>query len=293
MTTPFLKDELLKEAVNLRAEFGGTKQAADNSEIPYGTLLHRCRRADTLGILPDYKRPIRTGIKGDRVLAIPDLHSPFHHPDALPFLAEANKELAPSRIICLGDEADQHALSQYQADPDGKSPNDEFLLSKEFMGELAKLFPVMSICDSNHMTRYLKKAFRAGIPTVYMKSYQDAYRTPPGWTWGDQFTVDGVRYFHGEGFSGKDGAYKAAVQYRMPVVIGHLHAHAGIQYNCNGDTTIFGLNAGCLIDNDAYAFRYGKHIAHKPCIGVGMIDSAVPHWFPMRMDKHKRWVGKL
>lgn len=286
-------EEILKEAVNLRAEFGGVKQASDATGMAYGTLLHRVRRADAIGVLPDFKRPIRTSAHGERVLAIPDLHSPFQHPDALHFLEAAKKALEPGRIICLGDEADQHALSQYESDPSGKSANDEFLLSKEFLIELAKLFPVMAICDSNHMVRYLKKAFRAGIPTVYMKSYQDAYKTPPGWAWADSWEVDGVRYFHGEGFSGKDGAYKAAVQYRMPVCIGHLHAHAGIQYNCNGDTTIFGLNAGCLIDSAAYAFRYAKHVPHKPCIGVALVDSSVPHWFPMRMDKHQRWTGKL
>lgn len=293
MATPPCPEEFLRQAINLKAEHGGVKQAAIASGMPYGTLLYRVRRAEALGIAPDYRRPIRTGANGERVLAIPDIHAPFHHPDTLHFLRAARDQFQPGRILCLGDETDQHALSQYEADPNGKSPTDEHALAKEFLAEFAKLFPVMDIMDSNHMVRYLKKAFRAGIPSVYMKSYKDAYETPPGWFWHDSLTIDGVMYFHGEGFSGKDGAYKAAVQFRKPVVIGHLHSFAGVQYNNNGDTQIWGMNCGCLIDAAQYAFKYAKHNPHKPCIGIGLVDAGVPHWFPMRMDKHARWTGKI
>jgi hypothetical protein len=288
-----LPDQALQEAIDLRAKHGGVKQAADAGGIPYGTLLHRCRAADRRGITPQIRVSILTERGGERVLFIPDLHTPFHHPDAFDFLAECNRALSPSRIVCAGDEADQHALSQYESDPDGHSAGTEFELSREALSELARLFPVMALCDSNHMVRYLKKAFRAGIPSVYMKSYQAAYEAPPGWIWRDSWLIDGVMYIHGEGFSGKDGAYKACVQYRRPVVMGHLHSFAGVQYNNNGDTQIWGMNAGCLIDAQRYAFKYAKHVPHKPCIGVGLVDHGTPHWFPMRMDKHQRWIGKL
>jgi transcriptional regulator with XRE-family HTH domain len=53
-----------------------------------------------------------------RILTISDLHIPYHHRDSLAFLAYLKAKYKPTRIICLGDELDKHALSYHDSDPD-------------------------------------------------------------------------------------------------------------------------------------------------------------------------------
>ena len=53
-----------------------------------------------------------------RVLIIPDMHIPYHHPDTIPFLTHLKKKYNPTRIVCAGDELDKHALSYHDHDPD-------------------------------------------------------------------------------------------------------------------------------------------------------------------------------
>ena len=59
-----------------------------------------------------------------------------------------------------------------------------------------------------------------------------------------------------------------------------MHSFAGVQYSNTG-TTVWGMNAGCLIDIDAYAFEYGKHHPKKPVIGTGIIIDGIPQFIPM------------
>ena len=42
------------------------------------------------------------------VLALPDLHCPFEHRDALAFLKAVRKHYRTDTTVCLGDEADMH-----------------------------------------------------------------------------------------------------------------------------------------------------------------------------------------
>ena len=53
-----------------------------------------------------------------RVLLISDMHIPYHHPDTLEFLQYLKDKYKPTRVICLGDELDKHALSYHDHDPD-------------------------------------------------------------------------------------------------------------------------------------------------------------------------------
>ena len=294
MPTPKLSDELAQEAINLVTEHGGVKQAARKLGIPHRRLDYRMRTALIRGMTPNIRvSPHVSGTVGFRVLAIGDLHAPFMHPDAVEFLKCAKEELKPNRIVFLGDETDQHALSQYQADPDGYSAGVEGQKAKEQLAPLYTMFPDARICESNHTERVYKKAFRAGIPSMYLRSYAEFLESPVGWQWQHKFVYDGVTYEHGEGVSGKTAAEKKMMANMGKTVIGHIHAHAGTYYFNNGVEQIWGMNAGCLIDSTQYAFKYAKHSIPKPILGVGFVDCGEPHFYPMRLDKNKRWTGKL
>jgi hypothetical protein len=230
---------------------------------------------------------------GTTVLAISDLHLPHGHRDHLAFLTELKRKFRPTRVVCLGDEFDAHALSFHEHDPDGHSAGHELTAAIEAIQPLYKLFPEVSVCVSNHGARPFRLARHAGIPMAYMADYRTFSRAPAGWWWQQHWEVDGVRYFHGEGFSGATGHLKAALSLMQPVVIGHLHNSAGIAWAANAKHLVWGMNAGCLIDRDSFAFAYGKHLPNKPILGSGIVIDGRPQFIAMRLNRGGRWTGEL
>lgn len=226
------------------------------------------------------------------VLAIGDLHTPFEHPDTLPFLRWIRAKYQPNIIVCLGDEMDAHALSDYDKDPDGFSAGHELQRAIEHLKEFYEEFPKVLICTSNHTARPFRKAYKVGLPKALFRSYREFLRAPKGWFWEDRFEIDGVIYQHGDPFTGKDAAIKCAQSNMQSTVIGHVHSFAGIQYNANPKCLFYGFNVGCLIDKDAYAFAYGKSMPNKPIIGVGVIVKGLPLFVPMLLDAKGRWIKK-
>jgi hypothetical protein len=216
-----------------------------------------------------------------RVLTISDTHEPFSHPDCFDFLRDLSREIKPHVIVHLGDEIDAHGWSQWDRAPSAPGQADELAAACKRVKRLAKLFPCVKVCKSNHSMRAAKKLGRAGIPAAFLRSLGEVLGTPKTWHWADRWIVDGNLFMHGEGFTGMNAALTAARTLRRSCIIGHIHAWAGIQYHTNPDNRIFGMNAGCLIDPTAIAFDYGKHFANKPCLGTGYIIDGVPHWKPM------------
>lgn len=227
------------------------------------------------------------------VLAVPDTHEPHAHRDHLAFLAELKRKYRPTVVVHLGDEIDQHALSDYEHDPDGYSAGHELEAAVDKLQGIYELFPTTAVCTSNHGARHLRRARKFGIPMAYMKPYRELLRAPKGWRWEPHWVFDGVRYFHGEGFSGSTGHLKAALSLMQPVVIGHLHANAGIAWAANPRHLVWGCNSGCLIDNEKYAFDYGKNTPSKPILGATIVIDAKPQFIAMGLRRDGRWTGDL
>lgn len=247
-------------------------------------LIKGTKAHPTLGSTPPSRRCI---------MAIGDLHFPFAHRDVLCFLEAIAAKYKPTDVVLLGDEIDAHALSDYTHDPDGHSASTEHKLALEDLHKLYTIFPQAYVCTSNHTVRPFKKAYKAGIPSTFLKSYSEILEAPVGWRWADSWTVDGVRFEHGESFGGQSGAYRAAIHNQCNTAIGHVHAHAGIMYANLPTNQIWSFNVGCLIDEEAYAFKYAQHIKTRPVIGCGIIENKVPHFIPMKMGPDKLWTGEL
>ncbi len=219
------------------------------------------------------------------VLVIPDIHAPFHHKETIPFLQHVYKEFGCDRVVCLGDEVDFACLNRFGLDPNGMGGGLELAFAKSFLKEFWAAFPVMEICTSNHTSRPFRKAFEAGIPEEMILGYKKLFEAPDGISWHERIIIEDVLYCHGEGYSGAGGALKAAMMNRMSTVIGHLHTYAGVQYQKTRGGQIFGMNAGCLIDESAYAFKYAKHMANRPNIGCGVVyDGECGVWVPLRRN---------
>lgn len=229
----------------------------------------------------------------ETVLVISDLQAPFYHRDTVAFLTALKAKYKPTVVINIGDEVDFHALSQHDHDPDGYSAGDELKKAIKSLSPIYKLFPVCKVVTSNHTARVFRRAYKFGIPQAVIRSYREILQAPQTWEWADSYEIDGVHYFHGEGFSGVTAHYKAAMIKGQSVVHGHLHSAAGISYLANEHRLTWGMNVGCLIDVHAYAFAYGKAMPNKPIIGTGVVIKGVPHFVPMCLDKRGRWNGEI
>jgi hypothetical protein len=213
--------------------------------------------------------------KKNIVLTISDLHCPFQHPAAFDFLNDLRKEYKPTKIICLGDEADFAGISFHKKNPDMPSPGDEYKKLIASLKPLFKLFPKVEVCTSNHTSRPYRMAFDVGLPSVFVKSYREFLGAPRGWSWHNRIRVDGVYYDHGEMLSGRDGAYKGMLQLKSSFVCGHLHSHAGVTYSESPDHQSFAMNSGCLIDPNHTAFSYSAKMRNKASLGTGIVIEGV------------------
>ena len=90
---------------------------------------------------------------GEIVLVVPDLHCPFHHPDAFEFLKIVKQKFKPTKIVLTGDEMDFHTLSRWPRDPDGLAAGQEFAKGAESLIPLYRLFAEALVCTSNHTIR--------------------------------------------------------------------------------------------------------------------------------------------
>lgn len=234
--------------------------------------------------------------RGDsRVLVVSDLQEPFAHRDAFEFVKAVRDHYETTETVVIGDEEDFHALSgRFPHDPDGMGPGDELRACVRALEKWYEEFPEAKVCTSNHLERIFIKAFYSGLPRQALKSINDLLEAPDGWEWRKNWTIDGVKYEHGDAGGGIYAARNLAITNRQSTVIGHHHAHGGLYYIANDLELIFGLNVGCLIDRSAYAFRYGDKYKFKPTLGCGVVIHGVPSFVPMVLSgKRERWIGEL
>ena len=224
------------------------------------------------------------------VLVISDLHIPYHHQDAFEFLKALKKKYKPDLIVNIGDELDHHAISMHEHNPDLMSAGDELKQSKEYVRDLEKIFPRMTLVHSNHSSLVYRRALKYGLPKDYLKSYNEFLGVGDGWKWVDDLTVtlsDGSRCFFTHGISAD--VLKVSAQYGMNSVQGHFHTKFSIGYFSNPDALIWGMQVGCLINQKSMAFDYAKNFKSRFIVGCGMIIDGQPKLMPMVLDKDGRW----
>lgn len=211
--------------------------------------------------------------KSDKpILVFSDPHTPFdckHYPD---FLKNTYDRFGCGRVICCGDVVDNHTISRHQTEPCAFGTYTELDLAISRLKVYATMFPEVDYLLGNHDLRPEMMAATVGIGKRYLKDPHDILELPDGWVChGDEFIVDDVLYSHGMDAAGKNGAINKALRERMSVVVGHSHGFGGVQYSANSRDKVFGMNVGCGIDENAYAFVYGKHAKNKVTLGCGVV----------------------
>ena len=115
------------------------------------------------------------------ILIISDTHSPYHHPDLIPFLKAIKKKYKPDRIVHIGDETDKHGLNFHGQDPDLPSAGDELYEARETIHDIEKLWSNVDLLHSNHGSLAYRRAFKAGLPKAYMRDYNEVLEVGKGW----------------------------------------------------------------------------------------------------------------
>lgn len=220
---------------------------------------------------------------------MPDLHEPFSAKHALRFCREVQAEykIPLDNILCAGDETDQFWGSQFCKDPNAlHTASSEIFHSLKKLKEWYAAFPKMLLAESNHPVRWWKRAFENGIPSEVLRKYQEVIQAPSGWRWARKWIVKASRkpfmLTHGMGFGGVSGSRTMLLHSGISVAHGHLHSGAGVTHFQTENLDVWSLNAGCLIDVDAYAFAYGRDNKQKPSVGVGVVldGGRTPIWIP-------------
>lgn len=210
----------------------------------------------------------------DIVGVIGDIHAPFDHPNYVDFCYDTFKKHGVTRIVAIGDIVDNHAISRHLTETCALSPEEEYENTLQHIQKYVEAFPNLDLCIGNHDNIPLRQVATLGIPAVFLKSFSSLWKLPDTWNIVEDIIIDNVYYFHGTGSVGKTPAFNRALNNRMSTVQGHAHSAFGVTYHANSLDIVFGLDTGCGILKEAYAFEYGKPFPKKPILGCGVVYSS-------------------
>lgn len=209
-----------------------------------------------------------------RVLVIGDTHAPAMHKKYVPFLRNMQKKHRTTETIHIGDVIDHHCISFHDKHPDNPGALEEFKQAKQQVKLLHSAFPDAQVCVGNHDARVRRLNAKAGIPSIYLKGFNELFDTD--WDWREFVDVDGVYYYHGEGAGGMHPAFNAAKMRMQNTVIGHYHSACGIWFQAGPTQKIWGMNVGCGIDRNHWSMQYGAAYLKKPIVACGVVIDGDP-----------------
>ena len=218
------------------------------------------------------------------ILCISDLHIPFEHKNALDFCLDVKKKYKCEKVFFMGDIVDLHSCSFHEQSTEGMSAGEEVNIAKNKIKPWAKAFPNADICIGNHDARPFRKASAAGISSQFIKNYNQVWDTPSTWRWNWSFDYQGLLFKHGN----RAGIYShinIAKDEMRATVTAHTHASGGVHFMASHEKLIWGLNCGCLININEYAFHYAKDCTRRPIVGCGVVldNSTIPVFVPMKL----------
>lgn len=226
------------------------------------------------------------------ILVISDTQAPFQHPDTLKFLSEIKKQFKPTFVLHIGDLGDFHSLNFHGVNPNLPSAHDELLQLRAFVKDLAKLFPWMTIVDSNHDALPKRKAHSVGIPDGMLKDERAILQAPETWTFLPELVLklpNGIKCKFKHNYS--SNLLLDSIRQGMSLVCGHLHSKSFIQWWQNDHGINFAVQTGCLINDPHPAFNYNKTQAMRPVLTATLIKGGIPINIPMYVNKKNKWLG--
>jgi predicted phosphodiesterase len=211
-----------------------------------------------------------------RVLVIGDIHEPVGHPGYLAFMRHLRDKWKTDTVVFIGDVVDFHGVSFHAKNPECPGPRDEYLQARNGVQKWYDAFDKAWVMIGNHDERVHRLAATVGIPSAFIRPYEEVWGTPH-WCWQFDLKLEGVHYLHGTGCSGVRPAMLRAQQSCISTVIGHVHSVAGVQWQCGPEHRLFGMDVGCGVDREAMAMAYGRDTARKPVLSAGVVIDGIPY----------------
>jgi hypothetical protein len=224
-----------------------------------------------------------------KILVIGDTHFPYSHPECIEFLAKLNKYYKPDTVIHIGDEADYHSQNFHGVDPDLPSAFDELEVTKSWIKRLEKIFPKMTLLESNHGSLVLRRAVANKMSRRFIKPYNDILEVNKKWEWKDKHIIktDKNTICFAHQFS-KDIA-KAVKETSMCCVQGHFHTVSEVKFVANDFALNWGISTGCLVNKDSLSMAYMKVNVAKPILSCALITDGIPAITPMVLKNNGSW----
>lgn len=211
-----------------------------------------------------------------RVLVIGDLHCPADLTRYRQHVLKVQERWKTTKTVFIGDIVDGHRWGRWDPTHDSPDAETEYKQTLQRVKWYHDRFPNAQVVIGNHDERCTRQARSYGIPDGLIKGYEDAWNTPT-WKWVDTVDIDSVRYFHGEGYSGRYPHVNAALAHNQSIVMGHIHSVAAIQYIQKPNFRYFGMAVGCGVDQDHPALRYAAKSPHKSVISCGVVIDGTPY----------------
>ncbi len=224
-----------------------------------------------------------------RVLAIGDVHEPVSRAGYLKFCKDTYKKWNCNTVVFIGDVVDWSAISFHANNPEAPGPFNEYQLALAKIQKWYRAFPKATVCIGNHDARPKRVAESVNIPERFIRDYADLWKTP-NWKWLHHTIIDDVYYCHGhKKGGGKTPAWNHASKLGMSVVMGHWHSRGGINWSANPLRRWFGMDVGCGINDEAYAFVYAAEQAARSILGCGVVLDGTPYHEIMPVGKGEKY----
>jgi len=256
-----LKDKLRKQSSYLRWSDSRLSDKFDVSERTVRTIRYELKQDGATG-----QRKIRVN-----TLIISDLHFPFEHKEALNFCIRIKEKWDCKRIVFLGDIIDGHFSSFHGISTRAKGADEELELTKEAIKPWYQAFPKAYICTGNHDAIFSRKLEASGVSNSWLRPIPEVLEIP-NWKFKDSWEFEDFVCIHGtDGKVIKNKLFKYGGD--KSIIQGHFHSDSKIEYYNNN---LYGMQLGCLIDKDAYAFEYAKNTSAGIILSIGVIVNGVP-----------------
>lgn len=195
----------------------------------------------------------------DRMIIIPDCHTPFHNKPATKIVFDYIKQEKPQYVTLVGDVIDFYAVSRYSRDLKRRTQlQHELNEFHSFLDELQDASGNAQIIfiKGNHEARFDKyirehapefeglKGF--SLPEVLQLNRRNIIWAPDGFTYGSCYLI------HGDGLSGNKAgmtATKWLESLMRSVVVGHVHK-LSIVNRRTAAGILFGMETGTLSNLD-------------------------------------------
>lgn len=221
-----------------------------------------------------------------KILAIGDLHFPFHHRRAVELTLAAISELKPDVVIQVGDVYDMFSYGKFHRSMNVLTPKQEISSARKaaewLWSEVRKRAPKSKRIQllGNHDDRPYKRILEKAPEFEHLMSTKDIFCFDGVETVLDsreELTIGGTLFIHG--FLNKLGDH---VRYfHKNVVAGHIHRGGTVFFPYNGKT-LFELNCGYLADRHTKALQYtSTKRTTSWTLGFGWIDKYGPRFVPL------------